>query len=237
MAVIGPSTAMGSGVDASETFQSVLEDRLNREGTGTTHYEVLNFGVAGYSPLHELYQLQRKVFQFEPNAVLYLAHASNVDSASSQFVRMVQKEIVSSDAYLRDLARRTGIRRGTGATEARRRIAPYANELQEWVYRRIVEQCRERGIVPIFVYMPLVTESTEPWRAGQRRNVLQLARDAGFRIIDLEGVYGAYKPSELWIMKDDSHANALGNRLIGNRLHDLLQQGDSQALPGIPAKR
>lgn len=235
MALLGPSTAMASGVGAEQSFEAVLEDRLNREETNGTvaRYEVLNFGVAAYSPLHVLYQLQRKVFSFEPNAVLYLGHASDIDRTSTQWTRMIRRRIVPSDPYLEELVRRTGIRENTGTTEARRRMKPYVSELQEWVYRTIVTQSHQRNVEPIFVYLETVTEPTEPWRAEQRTEVLRLARKAGFRIVDLTGVYAPYKPSDLWVMENDGHANALGNRLIGNRLYDLLRRGESMGLATV----
>jgi D-alanyl-lipoteichoic acid acyltransferase DltB (MBOAT superfamily) len=228
IALLGPSTAMASGVEADQSFEAVLEDRLNREDTNAavSHYEVLNFGIAAYSPLHVLYQLQRKAFSFEPNAILYLGHASDIDRTATQLTRMIRRRIVPSDPYLEELMRRTGIRANTGTTEARRRMKPYASELQEWVYRTIVTQSRQRNVEPIFVYLETVTEPSEPWRSEQREEVLQLAHNAGFTVIDLTGVYAPYQPSDLWVMKNDGHANVLGNRLIGNRLHELLRRSD-----------
>ena len=223
MALVGPSTAMASGVEANESFESVLEDRLNREARGATRFEVLNFGVAGYAPLHVVFQLPRKVFAFQPDAVLYLGHASDIDRTATQFTRTVRRGMTFSDPYLRDLAAQTGIVAGTGNTEARRRMKPHTLALQQWVYERIVADSRARGIRPVFVYLETVTEPLEAWRAEQRLQVLTLARQAGFEIVDLTGVYAPYKPADLWILKNDGHANVLGNRLIGDGLYDKLR--------------
>jgi hypothetical protein len=226
-ALVGPSTAMASGVLSHESFEAVLEDRLNREVfNGSGHrYEVLNFGVAGYAPLHVMYQLRRKVFQFDPDAVLYLGHASDTDRTMTQLARMVRKEITPSDAFLRNIISETGLEAQTGPTEARRRLQPRAKDVQQWVYTNIVAQCRERGVRPVYVYLEAVTEPLEPWRARQRMEQIELARRAGFELIDLTGVYAPYRPEDLWILTNDSHANALGNRLIGNRLFDYLREG------------
>ena len=237
MALVGPSTAMASGVENNESFEAVLEDRLNAQArtNAIRSYEVLNFGVAAYAPLHVMYQLPRKVFTFEPNALLYLGHASDTDRTSTQFVRMIRKGILpADDAYLQRLMARTGIRATTGPTEARRRLKPYTVELQQWVYSRIVTLCRGRGIRPIFVYLETVTEPLESWRAAERAEVLELARTAGFEIVDLTGVYQPYKPEDLWVIKNDGHANALGNRLIANRLYDLLRGAGMQLVPPHP---
>jgi hypothetical protein len=231
MALVGPSTAMASGVEADQSFEAVLEDRLNRDATGATRFEVLNFGVAGYAPLHVLFQLPRKVFGFQPDALLYLGHASDVDRTVSQFTRTVRRNIRFSEPYLRDLAVKTGIARGTGPTEARRRMKPHMLPLQQWVYDRMVAECRARNIRPVFVYLETVTESLEPWRAEQRQQVLTLAQNAGFEVVDLTGVYAPYKPADLWIIENDGHANVLGNRLIGEGLFSRMQPAITSSTP------
>jgi hypothetical protein len=236
IALLGPSTAMGSGVEADESFEALIEERLNREAGGSTPaIEVLNFGVAGYSPLHMLYQLDRKVLPFQPDAALFLGHSSDISRASARWVAMAQQgSRLGADPYLKELAQRTGIRPSTGSNEARRRIRPYEDELLAWVYRRFVEDCRAAGVVPVFVYMETVTERTEPWRAADRADVLRLARGAGFVVLDLTGAYGAHAPAELWIAENDGHPNALGNRLLADRLLSLLREREHEIPMSAP---
>ena len=68
IALLGPSTAMAAGVEAEQSFEALLEARLNREAARGRRgpFEILNFGVPGYSPLQMLYQLDRKVFGVRP---------------------------------------------------------------------------------------------------------------------------------------------------------------------------
>jgi lysophospholipase L1-like esterase len=231
--LLGASLTMGSGVEEEETFGALLEDRLNREngGTGPDKYEVLNFGVAGYGSLHMLYQLRHKVLQFEPNAVLYTGNAIDKDRNARLFTRMISRGILPSEPYLQELARRSGVHAETGPTEARRRMAPYERELLAWVYSKVVADCREHGIEPIYMYLPSVIEATEPWQAERRREALELAERAGFRMIDLTDVYEPHKPSDLWILENDTHPNARGHQLIADRLHTLLRETD--AIPSV----
>jgi D-alanyl-lipoteichoic acid acyltransferase DltB (MBOAT superfamily) len=218
IAMIGPSTAMGSGVEADETFEALLEDRLNRQSE-QPRFEILNFGVAGYSPLHMLYQLERRVMGFAPQAVLYLGHANDLERTSRQMARLVRRDAVPAGSFLEHVQRESGIRAETRPTEARRRLKPYVLPLQEWVYREVVRTATTRGAVPVFVYMETVTEPVETWRASDRRAVLELARKAGFRILDLTGAYGTHTPEQLWIAPNDGHPNALGNQLLAERIY------------------
>jgi alginate O-acetyltransferase complex protein AlgI len=226
IALTGPSTAMGSGVKAAETFEALLEERLNREGRGR-RYEILNFGVAGYSPLHMLFQLEKKVFLFQPRTVLYLGHYADLQLAAVQLIRMVGKGIVPSGSYLEELVQRAGLRKGMGATESRRRIRPYADELIAWVYTTFVAECAKRNVHPVFVYFETVTESTEPWRVSERTKILAAAEAAGFTTINLVGVYRNQPPATLWVVENDGHPNALGSRLIAEQLYaDLIAKSD-----------
>jgi D-alanyl-lipoteichoic acid acyltransferase DltB (MBOAT superfamily) len=234
MALLGPSTAMGSGVEQDKSFEAVLEERFNQDlaADSQVRYEILNFGVAGYSPFHVMYQLERKVLAFEPDAVFYLGHSSDLERASRRWAVMIQRGNAPSDAYLSELQRQTGLRRSTQANEARRRMKPYMDELLGWVYRRIVQDCMDRRVLPVFVYLETVTEPLEAWRAADRTAVLALARSAGFVVLDLTGVYEGHPPSDLWIAENDGHANVLGNQLIAKRLYRLiLAQRDELRLP------
>jgi hypothetical protein len=223
IAMLGPSTTMGSGVEADQSFEALLEQELTANAAKGMRYEVLNFGIAGYTPLNIRYQLQKKVFSFEPNAVLYVGHAGDMTSAKAQFITLVTKQTLPADPFLQDLVRRTGIRPTTGSNEANRRMKPYTAELLDWVYRSIVADCHQRHVQPVFAYLELITESAEPWRAKDRAQVLDLAARAGFLVLDLRGVYGDRPPSSLWIAENDGHPNALASRLIADRLYALIR--------------
>ena len=238
--LLGPSTAMGSGVEQDQSFEAVLEERFNQElaAGSQVRYEILNFGVAGYSPIHVMYQLERKVLAFEPDAVFYLGHSNDLERASRRWAVMIQRGNAPSDAYLSELQRQTGLRRSTQANEARRRMKPYMDELLGWVYRRIVQDCLDKRVLPVFVYLETVTEPLEAWRAVDRTSVLTLARSAGFVVLDLTGVYEGRPPSDLWIAENDGHANALGNQLIAERLYRLiLARRDELRLPPVAAQQ
>ena len=90
IALLGPSTAMASGVEADQGFEALLEERLNRESRTGIRYEVLNFGVAGYTPVHAMFQLERKVVAFHPDVVLFLAHVSDIAQTARQLTKLIR---------------------------------------------------------------------------------------------------------------------------------------------------
>jgi hypothetical protein len=227
---------MGSGVEAQESFEALVEERLNREFSkeSATGFEILNFGVAGYSPLHMLYQLERKVFAFEPHMALFLGHVSDLEGTSRRWARMVRGGFLPREPFYEDLQRRSGLTSQAGPNEARRRLKPFEGELLGWVYRQFVTRCRERGITPVFVYMQKVTEPGEVWTKTEREQILALAAEAGFPILDLSGVFHNRGEEDLWIAENDAHPNALGSRLVADKLYDLLHARASELRLGQP---
>ena len=56
IALLGPSHVVGNGVAGGAPFQTLVEDRLNREFTHSRYrrFEILNFAVDGYTMVQQL---------------------------------------------------------------------------------------------------------------------------------------------------------------------------------------
>ncbi|HUE96737.1 MAG TPA: hypothetical protein VMN39_08760, partial [Longimicrobiaceae bacterium] len=76
IALLGSSYVMGWGVESAETFENLVEDRLNleREGSGQPRHEILNFAVSGYNVLQALHVAEHGVAEYEPDVVMYVVH-------------------------------------------------------------------------------------------------------------------------------------------------------------------
>ncbi len=84
VAVLGDSYAEALGIPVEQTFWSVLERHLNRNGAGHGwRVEVVNFGVHGYGTGQELLTLRCCVWDYEPDVVLLAFFSGNDVSDNS----------------------------------------------------------------------------------------------------------------------------------------------------------
>lgn len=218
IAMLGASSVMGWGVADGQTFEALVEDRLNREDDLHANYEILNFGVQGYQPLQQLVSLE-KAFEFEPNAIFYVATGREISRATRYLFEAVQKNVDIPFKPLRDIVARAGLTRELDETAALKRINPFSNEILSWTYRYIVERSREKNALPVLVFLPQVRDG--PWQE-ETAETLRMAEDAGFIIINLADVYRDQDITTIRLAEWDEHPNVRGHALIASRLYDEL---------------
>jgi hypothetical protein len=216
--VLGPSTVAGWGVADGETFEALIEERLNKERAGApwAKYELLNFGVPGYQPPQQVPTFE-KALAFDPSAVFFVASGREASRAANYIAEVVRKQIAIPYAPIRDIVTKAGIDPGMDETTALRRLDPYKGEILAWVYRHIVEGARARGAVPVLFFVPQSTEGT--WQE-ETPEILRIAERAGFVIIDLSDVFKGHPVASYTLAEWDLHPNTLGHRLIAARMYD-----------------
>ncbi len=226
MAVLGASHVFGSGVANGENFESQLEDMLNEntESRPYAHYEILNFGVPNRSATEDVEVLREKVYPFHPDAIIHFAHTHDLHRLS----RHIPKIIHASGGKLpfEFLERRfeeIGVGPDTSPTVIEIKIRPHSRELLSWAYRQIVEDCRERGVLPIYVLLPRTWERTDEIE-GDPATLLEMAREAGFVVVDVTDAYDGQITDELVIASWDFHPNRLAHSLLAKRIYRGLSE-------------
>jgi hypothetical protein len=225
--LLGASHDQGSGVKEDETYENVVEDRLNRElpNSQYSRYEILNLSVGQHGLFQRLLRLEEQGFQFEPDAVILSVAAADKQFLFRHLSRTVNLGIEPPPGYreiLERVTRKAGIGPKMPDTMIERRLQPYGNELYEWAFQRFAQQCMQRGIHPLVIFRPAPLDLQGSEQA-ERSEVIGLARAAGLEVIDLSPAFDSMTDrNTLVIAKWDRHTSALGHRLLADKLYEAL---------------
>jgi hypothetical protein len=246
--MVGASPVLGSGVENEETFEALLEARLNedhRDGP-FAGYEILNFASEGYGAPTLVRLAEAKALSFEPDALFYVDHEVSAAKAIEDLARRVADTTEIIYPELQEIVNRAGAEPGMEHGVLMRLLGPFTEEVMGWAYRRVVQDAVARGALPVWVFIPMPTAGgmipcppdpgpfcfgsvakmgAAAGREDPRVNTLfRLANEAGFITLDLSGVFDGYDDMKsFWIAQWDGHPNADAHRLIANRLYEVLQ--------------
>jgi hypothetical protein len=229
IALLGSSFSLGGGVPVGQTHESLLEDRLNREGPGAPQrrYEILNFSVGQYGILQYFVLTDRKVFNFSPNAVIVVFHSLEANRLAIYLTRMIRDRVPIPYPYMQAKLREVGVRPEMEEPELRRRLRPIVPDLIKWMDRRIVEMCRARGVTVIAIPFPIPLQN--PNEQKDLANLATIASQAGMRLLVLQDAYRGY-PVDSLHLPGDGHLNVLGHKVVADRLFERLREDDAKLL-------
>jgi alginate O-acetyltransferase complex protein AlgI len=225
--LLGASHEQGSGVKEDETYENIVEDRLNHEHPSShySRYEILNMSVGNTGLFQRLLRLEQQGFQFEPDAVILTVAAGDKQFLFRHLSRALSLGIEPPPDYrqiVERVSRSAVIHEKMPEEMIERRLQAYGDELYEWAFQRFAQQCKQRGIRPLVVFRPapLDFQGSEP---AERSEVTRLARVAGLEVIDLSPAFDSVtNRNTLVIAKWDHHTTALGHRLLADKLYQGL---------------
>ena len=233
LVVLGESNTLGQGVGDTETFENLVEDRLNAESNrATARYELLNFAMADCGPIAKLATLDR-AFEFEPDAVLYMG-VNELYWVVKELVLATQQQRAFPDMRLAEVVDRIGLTASTPRGEAVQLLESAREEVLAWIYGAIVQRCQDRNAQAFYAALPLPRD-LPPDQARSLARELELAQQAGFTLIDIGDALEGVAYPQLWVREFDQHMNARGHALVADRLYPALRellQGRSAPISG-----
>jgi hypothetical protein len=236
IALLGSSVSMGSGVRHEETFEDLLEKRLNQEYAGASEkysrFEILNFSVGGYRILQQVIALERKVLAFKPDVVFCIAHSSDDGRILSTMVDPGM--VVDPEAFpyqgLKDILHRAGITSPMVLRKAAPRLQPFGDDTLQWAYNELADISRRNGILPVWIVLPTWPGVDDSDKAVP---LIRAAEQAGFITLNLSKVYGSGTAADLQVAPWDRHPNARGHKLIAEGLYQALKNNQPRFPPGL----
>ena len=146
--LFGSSHEVGSGVRDEETFENVVEDRLNAlvAPDESQRYEILNLSVGGYSIFEKLNLLEQRGFDFKPDAVLFTVCTGDRPFILEHLANVARAKRRLPYEYLEQLFRRAYIDSELSPVLIQHRLDPYVAEMYRWIFARLRSECERRGV-------------------------------------------------------------------------------------------
>ncbi len=208
IALLGDSFTFGWGVEQTKAFPQILEDTLNHSYRNSEmRFEVLNFGVPGYSTFQEVFRFLESGKEFNPDAVVVFFIEN--DFGMPFFIRDVENPqgIMSSLSFARLLQDRIDPKLREHSLEVQR-LDPSSS------ITALSDYTRANGIKLSVAFNP-----KKEWRSDlsrirvlhQRKDIqIMPLRDNFMRIVEREHI----DPKAL-TLPTDPHPSELKHKMLG----------------------
>ncbi len=243
IALLGDSITFGHGMTIERTFARLLEERISRMG-GPGKWEVMNFGVSGYSA-------SKMVIAFREKALAYVPQVAVLALIENDFSPNRDAMTVTGDGYLSVPGSFLSGHMGIQTVLRKLRLAAVLKSVLtrassppedhaaggisgaplEPAYRKCVRGTveefgslsRTHGVRGLVAWVSLT-------RPGAVRDVVkEAAAGAGLDFVTLEEEFAKHRYRDI-ALPFDQHPNELGRRLIGEVLYRHLVEGSFLAM-------
>jgi lysophospholipase L1-like esterase len=235
IAALGDSFTFGFTVDQGQDFPAQLEKRLNElEPEHQRRFDVLNFGVGGYTTWDEAVVLQRKALPFDPDMIVIGYCLNDPEYLPVQGLHNYFHETWwwQHSHLLRLFASRLQGWRikkyGHGS------YFHYIHSPQGECWPRVAKafddirgMCASKKLPVVLVIFPMQTGKLPPWSSYPYKDIhAYVAAEAaarGFHVVDTLDAVSKYEPKDIVISRDDSHLSPLGNRLVAEQAEAVIR--------------
>lgn len=223
IAILGASHTFGSGVTNDETYENVVEDKLNLLNVqgDIQNYEILNFGVGGYGPLDRLVVLNTKVAKFDVDMVIMVGIDDHV-WLMNELIYSVDQKVPLPYAFMDEVVETAQLEPGLSRTIADIRLSPHTGRLLETAYRGYQEFADANDIPLLFLTIPRpeVLDAAVLERVQGMKDHVQ---EVGMLTADISDAYDSVADLEsLWIARWDRHPNKSAHELLAEKLYQVL---------------
>ncbi len=231
---LGCSTTFGWGVDDPDSYPAKLE--LLTRASGHPNTEIINGGQPGYTSFQGLWLWDEALKYYNPDVVVigYVVQDSRKAAYSDRSQAILQRDAqFMKDHLLHRLRTYLGLRSLIGGVQIEaKEVGPndsggvYRVPPEDFVVnlRALVGRVRDTGATPVLFSYPLEREG---YMAQHRRILSAAAAELDVLYLDTQArMEQESRQAELYFPRDRGHANAAGNALIAEWVHDFLAKHD-----------
>jgi len=214
---LGDSLTLGWGVEREQTFEHLLEARLNQ----MRPTEVINLGVGNYNTTQEVNLFLDKGAKYQPDQVVlfYFINDAEPVPQKSRFPGLGHSRLVTF-YWSRLKALRARLSPGTRFAEYY--AALYRGGAEGWARSadallELKRQSVARGFDLRVVLLPELHDLVDYTFRKEHGIVMDFLRANGIPALDLAPQFAKeHDPHSLWVSLDDAHPNARAHGLIAD---------------------
>nr|MBS0037462.1 hypothetical protein [Saprospiraceae bacterium] len=224
-AILGGSYPNGSGVADHEVFDQILEDSLNSMNENL-HYEFWNYSHPGYDIIQCIYDFEKKEsLQYGFHNLIIISQGIDHFKNTRLVANSYHNRVPIPYDFIHEVIEKSAAQPSMDPMDIFIKMEPYSDELIQGSYQYLYDLCVDNDIRPILLYWPTII--SHPLIQSKQEAVKTIAKDIGFTVIDLEGIYEGYIPYSLIVSPNDRHPNKLGHKLVGDRLTEIFKNNPS----------
>jgi lysophospholipase L1-like esterase len=226
--VLGDSLTFGWGVEQHESFEHLLEQKMNQ----VRPTEAINFGHGNYNTDQEVSLFEEKGLAYKPDQVALFYFINDAEPTpersswgflgGSRAITFFWSKIKSAKANLFPTGSFLEFYSGL-YTDGRP-----GWEATKGALVRLAKLCNREGIELSVVILPELHHLKDYPFGDAHAKVRAVLEGEGVPVLDLAGKFPAdIPPTELWVALDDAHPNARAHEMIANlALPFLMSSGE-----------
>ena len=234
IALIGDSVSRGMGAEFGTSYETRLEEYLNRRFAGQGHdrYEILNFAVQGYQLTHLVDVTLDRVPPFEPDAyVVALTDRSVFRVWANHIASVVRSRTDLKYDFLKQIVQEAGVTPNLTEALINARLGRYRVPVLHWALDQMQAHARRQGVPLVVLLVP--TPDDAELQIEQFSDVKQMLAARSIPTIDLLETYVDLDNLDpVRVSVADRHPNEEGHRMLFDALVRKLE-ADASLMPAF----
>jgi len=223
---LGDSLTFGWGVEKEDTFESLLEEKLDR----IRPTEILNFGTGNYNSEQEVNLFLEKGVKYNPDLVVLFYFINDAEGTPEKsrwdflgLSRLITFYWSKIHSLMANLSESKSFKSFYSDL--------YKDDQEGWInskkaIRQIAQYCKDNAIRFEVILLPELHNVQDYPLKEEHAKIMAFLKENNINGFDLTPSFSSVtEPHKLWVALDDAHPNAIAHRMIAEFSFDILKEG------------